>query len=128
MSNSEDGHLSKRADHDFMSEDKVFMAEPEKPDKVCPCVAGVSFGAVALCLVFLLILHLAVILLRLLFDIPWNTWLWIEQLFVWGVGIASVLTVSTALLDAIADKRYRKEASEYAEYSASCRKRARSEE
>lgn len=128
MCNSEDNHLGENARHDSMFEDNFFMAEPEKPDKVCPCVAGVSFGAVAVCLVFLLILHLAVTILRLLFDIPWNTWLWIEQLFVWGVGIASVLTASTALLDAIADKRYRKEASEYAEYSASCRKRTRSEE
>lgn len=54
-----------------------------------------TFLSVVSILCALLLLHCAVWVLNLIFNIKWNTWGWITTTFWWGLGITTLVTIGT---------------------------------
>lgn len=92
--------------------------KPEEPKAQLGDWASVAFGGWGAISAILLVLHCIVWVLKLMFDISWNTWGWFTFVFCWGLGIAIVVSAVRAYLDFKDKQEYKEKLAVYEAYVA----------
>ncbi len=91
---------------------------PEEPKPMMGNTAQVTFGITAGVTVVLFLFHCIIWVLKLVFDISWDTWGWTKTALFWGIGISIVSTLLALWRDISASSNYEKEKIRYETYKA----------
>lgn len=91
---------------------------PEEPEPLMKGTAQIAFGITAGVTVVLFLFHCLIWVLKLVFDISWDTWGWTKMALFWGIGISIVCTLLALWHDISASSNYDKEKLRYDTYKS----------
>lgn len=91
---------------------------PEEPEPMMKGTAQITFGITAGVTVVLFLFHCLIWVLKLVFDISWDTWGWTKMALFWGIGISIVCTLLALWHDISASSNYDKEKLRYDTYKS----------
>lgn len=91
---------------------------PEEPEPMMKGTAQITFGITAGVTVVLFLFHCLIWVLKLVFDILWDTWGWTKMALFWGIGISIVCTLLALWRDISASSNYDKEKLRYDTYKS----------
>lgn len=92
------------------------VRKPKKPKPTVKDTAALFFSLTGVVVVALFLFHCIIWVLKLIFDISWNTWGWTVHAFFWGIGISVVSTIIAYIYDKYAADNYVKQKGLYDVY------------
>lgn len=88
--------------HDKAVDELQKLPEVKKLPRPKPTVANTAettFGLTAVVVIALFLFHCVIWMLKLLFDISWDTWSWTVHAFFWGIGLSVLATIIAVIYD-----------------------------